>query len=51
MKAVADTGCTVIVTGGKVGEMALHFLNKYKIMTVRYGPVNSLEKQMSFPSI
>lgn len=35
VKAVADAGCTVVVTGGKVGEMALHFLNKYKIMTVR----------------
>ncbi|XP_003384039.1 PREDICTED: T-complex protein 1 subunit theta-like [Amphimedon queenslandica] len=35
VKAVADTGCSVVVTGGKVGEMALHFLNKYKIMTVR----------------
>lgn len=52
MKAVADTGCTVIVTGGKVGEMALHFLNKYKIMTVRYRLANHrLEKQMSFPFI
>lgn len=35
VKAVFDAGCTVVVTGGKVGEMALHFLDKYKIMVVR----------------
>ena len=32
----------MVVTGGKVGEMALHFLNKYKIMVVRYGDVLKL---------
>ena len=35
IKALADGGINVIVSGGKVGEMALHFLNKYKIMAVR----------------
>ena len=35
VKAVADAGCSVVVSGGKVGEMALHFLNKYNIMVVR----------------
>ncbi|KAL5457355.1 hypothetical protein EMCRGX_G034604 [Ephydatia muelleri] len=35
VKALAESGCNVVVTGGKVGEMALHFLNKYNIMTVR----------------
>lgn len=35
VKAVVAAGCNVLVTGGKVGEMALHFLNKYKIMVVR----------------
>uniref|UniRef100_T1PEA6 T-complex protein 1 subunit theta n=1 Tax=Musca domestica TaxID=7370 RepID=T1PEA6_MUSDO len=35
IKAIADTGAKVVVSGGKVGDMALHFLNKYKIMAVR----------------
>lgn len=35
IKALSDVGINVIVSGGKVGEMALHFLNKYKIMAVR----------------
>ena len=35
IKALSDAGINVIVSGGKVGEMALHFLNKYKIMAVR----------------
>ena len=35
VKALSEAGCTVMVSGGKVGEMALHFLNKYKIMVVR----------------
>ncbi|KAK0097077.1 hypothetical protein PV326_003366 [Microctonus aethiopoides] len=35
IKAIADTGATVIVSGGKIGDMALHFLNKYNIMAVR----------------
>merc|ERR1719423_588369 len=35
IKAIAETGVNCIVAGGKVGEMALHFLNKYKIMAIR----------------
>ncbi|KAK0182996.1 hypothetical protein PV327_001075 [Microctonus hyperodae] len=35
IKAIADAGATVIVSGGKIGDMALHFLNKYNIMAVR----------------
>jgi len=35
MKAIADTGCKVVVTGGKVGEMYLHYANKYRLMVVR----------------
>ncbi|XP_005179617.2 T-complex protein 1 subunit theta [Musca domestica] len=35
IKAIADTGAKVVVSGGKVGDMALHFLNKYNIMAVR----------------
>ena len=35
IKAICDAGIKVVVCGGKVGEMALHFLNKYEIMAVR----------------
>ncbi|XP_037821666.1 T-complex protein 1 subunit theta [Lucilia sericata] len=35
IKAIADTGAKVVVSGGKVGDMALHFLNKYNLMAVR----------------
>ncbi|XP_078001436.1 T-complex protein 1 subunit theta-like [Glandiceps talaboti] len=35
IKSIADAGCSVIVSGGKVGDMALHFLDKYNIMVVR----------------
>ncbi|KAH0505133.1 T-complex protein 1 subunit theta [Microtus ochrogaster] len=32
VKAIASTGANVIVTGGKVADMALHYANKYNIM-------------------
>ncbi|WP_411027201.1 TCP-1/cpn60 chaperonin family protein, partial [Salmonella sp. s54925] len=35
IKSVVDAGCNMIVTGGKVGDMALHFCNKYNLMVVR----------------
>ncbi|XP_072019103.1 T-complex protein 1 subunit theta-like [Amphiura filiformis] len=35
IKSIAEKGITVVVSGGKVGDMALHFLNKYNIMAVR----------------
>ncbi|XP_033112860.1 T-complex protein 1 subunit theta-like [Anneissia japonica] len=35
IKAIADTGVKVVVAGGKVGDLCLHFLNKYNIMAVR----------------
>jgi len=35
IKSIVETGVKVVVCGGKVGEMALHFLNKYEIMAVR----------------
>jgi len=35
IKAIADTGVSVIVSGGKVGDMALHFINKYNMLVVR----------------
>jgi len=35
IKAIADTGCKVIVSGGKVGDLTLHYANKYGLMVVR----------------
>ncbi|XP_064627629.1 T-complex protein 1 subunit theta-like [Lineus longissimus] len=35
IKAIADTGVNLIVTGGKVGELALHYANKHKLMIIR----------------
>lgn len=35
IKAIADTGATVVVSGGKFGDLALHYLNKYGLMAVR----------------
>jgi len=35
IKAISDTGVKVIVSGGKVGDMTLHFCNKYNLMVVR----------------
>ena len=29
IKSIADSGAKVVVSGGKIGDMALHFLNKY----------------------
>ncbi|CAL1270899.1 unnamed protein product [Larinioides sclopetarius] len=35
IKEIADCGIKVVVSGGKYGDMALHYLNKYGIMAVR----------------
>jgi T-complex protein 1 subunit theta len=35
IKAIADSGATVVVSGGKFGSMALHYMNKYNLMAVR----------------
>jgi len=35
IKAIADAGVKVIVSGGKVSDLALHYINKYNIMAVR----------------
>jgi T-complex protein 1 subunit theta len=35
IKEIADTGVKVVVSGGKVGDLALHYLNKYGLMAVR----------------
>lgn len=35
IKSIAQSGANIVVTGGSVGELALHFLERYKIMAVR----------------
>lgn len=35
VKAIKETGANVVVTGGKVADMALHYANKYQLMVVR----------------
>jgi T-complex protein 1 subunit theta len=35
IKAIADSGAEVVVAGGKIGDMALHYINKYDMMAVR----------------
>jgi len=35
IKAIVDSGAKVVVSGGKIGDLALHYLNKYGIMAVR----------------
>lgn len=35
IKAIADSGADVIVAIAKFGDMALHYINKYKMMAVR----------------
>ena len=35
VKKIVETGVNVIVSGGKVADLALHFANKYKVMVVR----------------
>eukprot|EP00794_Sanderia_malayensis_P000454 gene454-1096_t len=35
IRGIAEAGCNMIVSGGKVADMALHFCNKYNIMVLR----------------
>ncbi|CAH9069087.1 unnamed protein product [Cuscuta epithymum] len=35
IKAVADSGAKVIISGGAVGEMAQHFCERYKLMVIK----------------
>lgn len=35
IKSIAASGCKAIVTGGKVGDLTLHYCNKYELMVVR----------------
>ncbi len=42
VKSIADSGANVVVTGGKIADMALHYANKYKLMVVRWEKGRSL---------
>ncbi|XP_064408931.1 T-complex protein 1 subunit theta-like [Latimeria chalumnae] len=35
MQDIVQTGVTVIVVGGKIGDLALHYAEKYKLMVVK----------------
>ena len=35
IKGIADSGAKVIVAGSSIGEMAMHFVEKYGLMAVR----------------
>merc|ERR1719313_802276 len=35
IKAIAESGCNMLVCGQAIGELALHFLEKYKIMCMK----------------
>jgi len=35
IKAIADCGANVIITGSKFSEMALHFIERYKMMAIK----------------
>jgi T-complex protein 1 subunit theta len=35
IKSIADTGCNLLICGQAIGELALHFLEKYKIMCMK----------------
>lgn len=35
VRAIADSGATVVVSGGSISEMALHFLEKYRLLAIK----------------
>ena len=35
IKTIANSGVKVVVVGGTIADMALHFLDKYNILVVR----------------
>jgi T-complex protein 1 subunit theta len=35
IKQIADSGVNVVISGGAVDEMAMHFLEKYKLMVIK----------------
>ena len=41
IKAIAESGADVIVAGGKIGDLAVHYINKYN-MPVQHATTTSL---------
>lgn len=37
IQGIANSGVSVVVTGGNVSEMALHFIDRYKLMCLKIG--------------
>lgn len=35
IKSITEAGVNVVVTGGKIGDLAQHFCNKYNVMVIR----------------
>ena len=35
IKDIADAGAKIVISGGKIGDMALHFINKFGMMALR----------------
>lgn len=35
IKGIADSGAKVVVSGGSIGEMAMHFIEKYSMMAIK----------------
>jgi T-complex protein 1 subunit theta len=35
IRAIADSGARVVVSGAAIGEMAMHFIDKYGLMAIR----------------
>ncbi len=41
IRGIADAGTGVVAAGAAIGEMAMHFIEKYKMMAIRRVPVPS----------
>ncbi len=35
IKSIADSGVTVVVSGGSISDIMLHYLEKYRLMVVK----------------
>jgi len=44
LAAMRDAGATVIVTSGRVGDMAMHFLNKFGILVLKLTSKHDLRR-------
>ena len=47
IKSIADTGTKVIVSGGTVSEMAMHFIERYNMMCIKIGSKFELRRLCS----